>query len=417
MQFDTPYSPSSFYSKILILGASALMLSACAGNPTTNPSQYMPNNLPIEKAAKVKVALGDVTLGYKPPNRYEAGMVIQALHNTLIKSNLFDQNSDNSLNIQIRSILIYSDIFGLTLTSIVNSIYILKTTYGKSIYEVNVHSTGKATPGDALMATERRNIAIRRAIAANQSGYVRKLAAYFDKNSKRVERISAAIPVKKAKIREETSPSKKTTLSGTAFAVNQNGYLITNAHVVSECKKVYAKGTYGNIPIVIIARDTKNDLALLKADLKKINFSKFRVGKYIRPADPVIVFGYPLHGLLSSDGTVTTGTVTALAGLEDDTRMLQITTPIQPGNSGGPLLDENGLIVGIVESKLNTLAVLKVTGDVPQNVNFAIKSTIAENFLDTNGINYSVSTSREHLSPADIGDIGKAISYRISCVQ
>jgi len=94
------------------------------------------------------------------------------------------------------------------------------------------------------------------------------------------------------------------------------------------------------------------------------------------------VIGFPFHGLLTSDFTVTTGIISSLAGLFNDTRFLQISAPVQPGNSGGPLLDTSGNIVGVVAEKLNALRVAKATGDIPENINFAIKTGALRDFLD-----------------------------------
>src|SRR4029079_10829288 len=93
----------------------------------------------------------------------------------------------------------------------------------------------------------------------------------------------------------------------------------------------------------------------------------------VRAGEAIAVYGFPLAGVLSSTGNVVSGNVTALTGLGDDVRYFQISAPIQPGNSGGPLMDYSGLVVGIVNAKLNDLAFAKTTGDLPQNVNFAIK--------------------------------------------
>jgi S1-C subfamily serine protease len=102
----------------------------------------------------------------------------------------------------------------------------------------------------------------------------------------------------------------------------------------------------------------------------------------------VIVVGYPLGGLLGSGPQVTTGNVSSLIGPGDDTRALQFTAPTQSGNSGGPLLDSDGAVVGVVSSKLNAVRVHEMTGDVPQNVNFAIKAALARGFLDAVGMEY-----------------------------
>jgi len=115
-----------------------------------------------------------------------------------------------------------------------------------------------------------------------------------------------------------------------------------------------------------------------------------------------MVLGYPLRGLLAEQIHAASGDVTALAGLNGDTRFLQISAPIQLGNSGGPIVDQSGLVIGIATSKLNAAAVAGATGDIPQNVNFGLKVSTILNLLDSNQIDYSVGTKSRNLSKPDI---------------
>jgi tetratricopeptide (TPR) repeat protein len=131
----------------------------------------------------------------------------------------------------------------------------------------------------------------------------------------------------------------------------------------------------------------------------------------------VVALGYPLSGLLATTANLTVGNVSALAGIGDDSRYLQISAPVQPGNSGGPLLDPSGHLVGIVTSKLNAASVARYTGDIPQNVNFAIKAEVARTFLDSKGIVYRTVRSDQQLSPADVGDMARPFTVYIECEQ
>jgi S1-C subfamily serine protease len=101
--------------------------------------------------------------------------------------------------------------------------------------------------------------------------------------------------------------------------------------------------------------------------------------------------------------------------MEDDTRFAQISAPVQPGNSGGPLLDKYGNVVGVIVAKLNALNVAAATKDIPQNVNFAIKSGIATNFLDSSGVSPSGAVSTRELAPEAIADLAKIFTVQILC--
>jgi Trypsin-like peptidase domain len=137
----------------------------------------------------------------------------------------------------------------------------------------------------------------------------------------------------------------------------------------------------------------------------------------VRAGDPVVALGYPLSGLLATTVNLTVGNVSALAGLGDDSRYLQISAPVQPGNSGGPLLDASGHLVGIVTAKLDAALVARFTGDIPQNVNFALKAEVARTFLDSKGIAYQTAHSNQQLSPADVGEIARPFTVQIECQQ
>ena len=103
--------------------------------------------------------------------------------------------------------------------------------------------------------------------------------------------------------------------------------------------------------------------------------------------------------------------------MRDDSRYLQISAPVQPGNSGGPLLDASGHLVGIVTAKLNAMRLARFTGDIPQNVNFALKAEVARTFLDSKGIVYQTARSDQQLSPADVGDIARPFTVHVECEQ
>ena len=200
--------------------------------------------------------------------------------------------------------------------------------------------------------------------------------------------------------------------SGTAFAINTRGEFLTNYHVVEACASVRLRIGGARRDGSVIANDERNDLAVVRAPPSSAPILRFREGKLIRPADPIVVLGFPYAGLLASTPQVTTGAISALAGLHDDTRYLQLTAPVQPGNSGGPLLDLSGNVVGIVSARINALAVAEKTGTLPENINFAIKSGIIRSFLEANQIEYETAQSSGKLEPADVGELAaKSVAF------
>ncbi|WP_420448545.1 S1C family serine protease [Candidatus Palauibacter sp.] len=128
--------------------------------------------------------------------------------------------------------------------------------------------------------------------------------------------------------------------TGSGFYVSRSGHVLTNAHVVEQCREVRIPPT-GTAEIV--ARDDASDLALLKNDIANQPIPAiFRGGRGVQPGAAVVVIGFPLQGIISSGPSVTTGIISSLAGPSNDRRLFQMTAPIHPGSSGGPVLDDAG---------------------------------------------------------------------------
>ncbi|HYL17837.1 MAG TPA: serine protease [Burkholderiales bacterium] len=202
---------------------------------------------------------------------------------------------------------------------------------------------------------------------------------------------------------------------GTGIAISHATHIVTNAHVVANCKSVRVLLGAQQAAARVVALDADADLAVLKTGLSTPKTLAIRSSPALRLGDSVIAFGFPLSDSLSQGGNLTTGNVSALAGLHDDARYIQMTAPVQPGSSGGPLLDGGGNLVGVITSKLDALAMVKRTGDIPQNVNFAVKTEGLEAFLRKNKVAYDVAVTDRQLSVADVGDIAKDATVKIIC--
>lgn len=200
---------------------------------------------------------------------------------------------------------------------------------------------------------------------------------------------------------------------GSGFFVTKQGHILTSNHVVEGCKSL---ATRDGKPLTLVYRNTKSDLALLKATMPPETVAVFRSGPSPKPGDAVIAFGFPLPTLLSAEGNVSTGVLAATAGLRNDVRFVQISAAVQPGNSGGPLLDGSGHVIGVVEGKLDVLAIARFTGDVPQNVNFAVHWADVRAFLDSEGIPYLKGPSLATTRNRDIATSARQFTVAIDCI-
>ncbi|MCI0756475.1 S1C family serine protease [Teichococcus vastitatis] len=205
--------------------------------------------------------------------------------------------------------------------------------------------------------------------------------------------------------------------SGTGFVVATDRVL-TNQHVVGGCDRIFIRTADGRtLPAVPPARvDAGLDLALLTVPGDPGEVLPFRASPEVRRGEGVIAYGFPLPGLLSSDPKLTRGEVNGLNGLGNNPGHYQISAEVQPGNSGGPLFDLRGHVVGVVVSKLHAQNIAKRTGDIPQNVNFAVKGTATQDFLGRAGIQPRTEASTgPELGGADVGDIANRGTVFIRC--
>ena len=234
------------------------------------------------------------------------------------------------------------------------------------------------------------------------------------------ERLESAVPTAvvaagqaPAPAPEPAHPPLERNSTGSGFRVSGQGHVLTNAHVVRGCTEVRIPP--GGV-VEVMAQEGSSDLALLRAPAGTIRAgAKFRQGRGIRPGASVVVVGYPLRGLLASEANVSTGAVSALAGPGDDRRLIQITAPVQPGNSGGPVLDAAGNVVGVVVAKLDAIRIARSTGDIPQNVNFAISAGAARAFLDAEGVPYETAPSDNAMEPVEVASMARKFTVLVEC--
>lgn len=167
--------------------------------------------------------------------------------------------------------------------------------------------------------------------------------------------------------------------SGTGYAISSNGYIVTNYHVINGASSIKVRGINENFSKAfnakVVIEDKQNDLSIIK--IEDPNFTTLGVlpsivaNYFIEVGSPIFVLGYPLRATMGDEVKLTNGIISSKTGFQGDATAYQITAPVQPGNSGGPLFDEKGNIIGIINAKHLGA----------ENVSYAIKSSYLLNLI------------------------------------
>jgi S1-C subfamily serine protease len=227
-------------------------------------------------------------------------------------------------------------------------------------------------------------------IDSNKDYYITQLTSPFNLNPMVVEYDKFELMEKKAKLTIGLEENKKKPWGdldaaqrsekgqGTCFALTANGYLITNFHVIENAKEVTVKGIDGDYSTkygaTIVASDRANDLALLKIGNKNVKFDNipyaFR-SSGVQQGEKVYAMGFPMAVAMGLEVKLTDGIISAKSGVEGDISKFQISAAVNPGNSGGPLIDEQGNIIGVIYAK----------STVAESAGYAVKVSYLETFL------------------------------------
>ena len=199
---------------------------------------------------------------------------------------------------------------------------------------------------------------------------------------------------------------------GTAWLVSPQHW-VTNRHVVGDRKLVKLVGSDGTVVETrVLASDVANDLAVLVADTPPPGLTPIPLAAGApKVGERVVAIGFPLADLMGSKAKLTSGDISSLSGIADDPRVFQFSAPIQPGSSGGPLLNSSGQAVGIVTSKLDWLPVAKSSGAIPEGVAYAVKAAYLRPLLE--GITLPAGSAPAQMSPEEIFQMAGAAVFRV----
>lgn len=205
--------------------------------------------------------------------------------------------------------------------------------------------------------------------------------------------------------KKQDVPNASPKFSGSGFFVASDGLFVTNWHVVEGAKTLIVAGFDGKRRSAsVVGRDYVNDLAVLRVAGTAENWLVIAQSGEVKRGTEVITVGYPNVKLQGFEPKVTSGVISSLSGIADDPRMFQISVPIQPGNSGGALVTRDGSVVGVVSAKLSQDTTKKLTGKLPENVNYAIKSNYLIELLKSHAVRgqLSISEPQPPKSPTEL---------------
>jgi S1-C subfamily serine protease len=204
---------------------------------------------------------------------------------------------------------------------------------------------------------------------------------------------------------------------GSGFVVSDRGQVLTNHHVVASCGRIRVRSGRRVAPAKLATADARADLALLASSVSvTAKTAPFRRRRAAVLGEQVLIAGYPLQGLLSHEMHVGIGVVSALAGPRGDTRLIQIGTQVQPGNSGGPVLDRSGRVIGLVAGVLPPADAAKAGAIGAPQLSFAIRGELIGSFLERAGVRYRTTASNA-LDTGVLARRAEAFTVLVECLR
>ncbi|MFN8288137.1 MAG: serine protease [Chitinophagales bacterium] len=274
----------------------------------------------------------------------------------------------------------------------------------------NYTVTGKAKAYSGMGQYNFKNMAKAAHVKAVMLAFENAKAKIIEDSDKILKKLQEAGPIKenkKEKVEvigdkvaeeeegnnEEWGESKAK--SGTGFLIGNDGIVATNYHVIEDADKIeltFPSDTgYVKYNGKVLNVDKTNDIALVKIDdpsFQPLSAVPFTISDEYTVGEKIYTIGYPQPELMGTGYKYSSGEINSLTGKEDDVTLMQVSCPIQPGNSGGPLFNAKGDVIGLTTSTLNPFYVAKFQGTLPQNVNYAVKADylriLAKEYLKNN---------------------------------
>lgn len=251
-------------------------------------------------------------------------------------------------------------------------------------------------------------------IAANGQGYAQGLSAIAAAHGIDQGWVDRLVPQPGAGPAGGDRPAGRTgTSSGSGVAVDDH-HVLTNAHVVEDAAAVVVHASGRPLDGAVVFSDPRNDLALVRVEAALPAVAGFRSEIGLHLGEDVVALGFPLQGLLGTGPQASAGNVSALCSLGNDSSVFQFTAPIASGNSGGPILDMTGRLIGLVSSSLD-LDRIRRSGASAENVNFGVKAAMILSFLDAFGIEPRMTHEAAAIGRAAVVRSMRGAICRIAC--
>src|ERR1700730_17488885 len=206
---------------------------------------------------------------------------------------------------------------------------------------------------------------------------------------------------------------------GSGFIVQQNGYILTNYHVIKNATRITVSVPgRQEISARVVTVDQGKDLALLQVSVKNLTALPIASSETVQVLDSITVLGYPLPTELGTALSASDGKVNAIRdGRNGGTQLFQIDANVNPGNSGGPLINNHGEVVGIIVAKINSLEYAKENGTLPERINFAIPINEAQDLLRKVIPNFTPSNRQQALTDQQVFASAKSSTVLIVADQ